>query len=152
MAQQVFWQRKTLEQMTRSEWESLCDGCALCCLHKVEDEDTEEVFYTTVVCHLLDDQSCRCTRYAERTRLVPTCVQLRPQDVSEFHWLPPSCAYRLIHEGRPLPEWHPLLTGNPRSVIDACASVLSVYQVKDDEIEEDELIDYVLEDVVFYRG
>lgn len=152
MAQEVFWQRKTLHEMTPQEWESLCDGCALCCLHKVEDEDTDEVFYTTVVCHLLDDQTCQCTRYSERTRLVPSCVQLRPEDVSEFHWLPPTCAYRLVHERKPLPEWHPLLSGDSASVINAGASVLSVYEVKDDEIEEDDLIDYVVEEAVFFRS
>ncbi|WP_409523021.1 YcgN family cysteine cluster protein [Nitrincola sp. MINF-07-Sa-05] len=152
MAWEPFWQRKTLEQMTRREWESLCDGCALCCLQKVEDEDAEEVFYTTVVCHLMDGQNCRCTQYERRTELVPNCVQLRPEDVSEFHWLPPTCSYRLIHEGKPLPEWHPLLTGKSDTVISAGASVLSVYQVRDNEITDDELIDYVIEDAVFYRG
>jgi len=131
--------------MTPKQWESLCDGCALCCLHKVEDEDTQEVFYTTVVCHLLDFENCRCTRYEERTTLVPSCVKLRPQDVSEFHWLPPSCAYRLIHEGKELPEWHPLVSGDPESAVEAGASVLNFYEVKDNEISEEELIDYVIE-------
>ncbi|KAA0874205.1 YcgN family cysteine cluster protein [Nitrincola tapanii] len=152
MAQEVFWQRKSLQEMSPAEWESLCDGCALCCLHKVEDEDTEEVFYTQVVCHLLDDETCRCTRYAERTHLVPSCVQLRPEDVESFHWLPPTCAYRLVYEKKPLPEWHPLLSGRSDSVIRAQASVLSVYAVKDNEIEEDELIDYVIEEAVFFRS
>ncbi len=145
MAQEVFWRSTALEDMTPPQWESLCDGCALCCLHKVEDEDTEEVFYTTVVCHLLDFETCRCTRYEERTTLVPSCVKLRPQDVSAFHWLPPSCAYRLVHEGQDLPDWHPLMTGDPASQKNAGATVLNVYEVKDNEISEDELIDYVIE-------
>ena len=144
VAQEVFWQRKTLEEMTSQEWESLCDGCALCCLQKVEDEDTHEVFYTTAVCHLMDDQ-CRCTEYENRCTLVPNCVKLRPEDVEEFHWLPPTCSYRLIHEGKPLPEWHPLISGRCESVIEAHASVLSVYEVKDNEISDDELIGYVIE-------
>lgn len=131
--------------MTSIEWESLCDGCALCCLHKIEDEDTQEVFYTTVVCHLMDD-SCRCTQYEKRTELVPSCVKLRPEDVEAFHWLPPTCAYRLIYEGQPLPEWHPLISGKENSVIDAGASVLHIYSVKDNEISEDDLIDYVLDE------
>ncbi|HSG03950.1 MAG TPA: YcgN family cysteine cluster protein [Marinobacterium sp.] len=145
MAQEVFWRSKTLEQMSEPEWESLCDGCALCCLHKVEDEDTEEVFYTTVVCHLLDTDTCRCTEYTRRSELVPNCVKLRPKDVAEFHWLPASCSYRLLYEGHQLPQWHPLVTGDPRSVIDADASVLSYYEVKDNEISEEEFIDYIID-------
>jgi uncharacterized cysteine cluster protein YcgN (CxxCxxCC family) len=144
MAQQVFWQRKTLEQMTAKEWESLCDGCALCCLQKVEDDDTLEVFYTSVVCHLLDKSNCYCTEYQNRSRLVPNCVKLRPQDVEAFHWLPPTCSYKLIHEGEDLPDWHPLVTGQQDSVIKAHASVLSVYEVTDKDIDGDQLIDYVL--------
>lgn len=144
VAQEVFWRSKSLDQMTSYEWESLCDGCALCCLHKLEDEDTEEVFYTTVVCHLMDDQ-CRCTEYEKRCELVPSCVKLRPEDVEEFHWLPPTCSYRLVYEGKDLPEWHPLLTGKGDSVIKAGASVLSVYEVKDNEINEEDFVDYVIE-------
>lgn len=146
MAQEVFWRRKTLREMTRTEWESLCDGCALCCLHKVEDEDTQEVFYTTVVCHLLDTENCQCTEYENRCELVPTCIRLQPEDVENFDWLPVTCSYRLIHEGKDLPEWHPLLTGKRSSVIEANASVLSVYEVMDNEISEDQLIDFVLDE------
>ena len=145
VAQEVFWRSKSLQEMTPGEWESLCDGCALCCLHKLEDEDTQEVFYTSVVCHLLDFDTCRCTRYEDRCKLVPDCVKLTPQDVDDFHWLPPSCSYRLIHEGKDLPEWHPLLSGRQETVIEAEASVLSWYEVKDDEIEVEDYVDYIIE-------
>ena len=141
----MFWRRKTLREMSAREWESLCDGCALCCLHKVEDEDTQEVFYTTVVCHLLDLNNCRCTEYEKRCQLVPSCIKLQPQDVEEFSWLPPTCAYRLVHEGKDLPDWHPLLSGDSRSVIQANASVLSYYEVRDNEITEEELIHFVID-------
>ncbi|WP_297308733.1 YcgN family cysteine cluster protein [Neptuniibacter sp.] len=144
-AQEVFWRSKSLQDMTPKEWESLCDGCALCCLHKLEDEDTKEVFYTTVVCKLLDFDTCRCTKYEERCTLVPECVKLTPKDVDEFHWLPPTCAYRLVYEGKELPEWHPLISGDPKTVIEAEASVLSWYEVKDDEIDEEDFIDYIIE-------
>lgn len=145
VAQEVFWRSKSLQEMTPIEWESLCDGCALCCLHKLEDEDTKEVFYTTVVCKLLDFDTCRCTKYEERCTLVPDCVKLTPKDVDDFHWLPPSCAYRLVHEGKELPDWHPLLSGDSNSVIEADASVLSWYEVKDDEIAEEDFVDYIIE-------
>ncbi len=146
MSQEVFWRRKTLREMNRKEWESLCDGCALCCLHKVEDEDTQEVFYTTVVCHLLDTDTCQCTEYEKRCELVPTCIRLQPEDVENFDWLPMTCSYRLIHEGKDLPDWHPLLTGDRASVIEANASVLSVYEVMDNQISEDQLIDFILDE------
>ncbi len=145
VAQEVFWRSKSLQEMTPNEWESLCDGCALCCLHKLEDEDTQEVFYTTVVCHLLDFDTCRCTRYEDRCTLVPDCVKLTPKDVDAFHWLPPTCSYRLIHEGKDLPEWHPLLSGDQQTVIEAEASVLSWYEIKDDQIDVDDYIDYIIE-------
>lgn len=144
VAQAVFWRSKTLEQMTSTEWELLCDGCALCCLQKVEDEETEEVFYTEVVCHLMDD-NCRCTQYQRRTELVPNCIKLRPEDVEAFHWLPATCAYRLIHEGKPLPEWHPLLTGRSDSVITAGVSVKDIYRVKDNQVTDEQLLDYIIE-------
>ncbi|RMF10291.1 MAG: YcgN family cysteine cluster protein [Alphaproteobacteria bacterium] len=111
-----FWKRKTLDEMTRDEWESLCDGCARCCLHKLEDEDTGEIAYTNVTCRLLDLKTCRCTRYAERKRLVPDCVVLDPEKVHELPWMPTTCAYRLLAEGQDLPWWHPLVSGDPETV------------------------------------
>ncbi|MFN2381338.1 MAG: YcgN family cysteine cluster protein [Guyparkeria sp.] len=117
-----FWRHKRLIEMTRTEWESLCDGCAKCCLEKVED-DGGDVYYTDVACHLLDAGTCQCGDYLNRQVRVPGCVWLRPEDVEEFDWLPPTCAYRRVAEGRDLPPWHPLLTGDPRSTMASGYSV-----------------------------
>lgn len=144
LSSSAFWQDTPLEKMTKEQWESLCDGCALCCLHKLEDEDTGEVYYTTIVCHLLDCTTCQCSRYPERTTLVPTCVNLTLEKIKSFHWLPTTCAYRLVYEGSELPDWHPLISGNSNSVIQSGSSVLGWYEVKDNEIDEDNFIDYVL--------
>ena len=118
-----FWKRKSLAEMNREEWESLCDGCALCCMHKVEDEDSGEVYYTNLACKLLDTDTCRCTDYANRVRLVSDCLVLTPDTKDAFEWLPMTCAYRLLSRGEELPDWHPLITGNPDSVHDAGISV-----------------------------
>ncbi len=118
-----FWKTKRLAEMTRQEWESLCDGCARCCLEKIEDADTGEVAYTAVACPLLDSQRCRCRRYAERHRLIPDCLVMTPETVGKFYWLPRTCAYRLVAAGRDLPPWHPLVSGDPDSVHRAGISV-----------------------------
>lgn len=117
-----FWETTPLQEMTTAEWESLCDGCGRCCLHKLRDEDTDEIHYTSVACRLLDVSNCRCTDYPQRHRKVQDCITLTPAMVSELDWLPPDCAYRRLSEGRSLPAWHPLITGNPESVIEAGAS------------------------------
>ena len=111
-----FWKRKSLSDMSQDEWESLCDGCALCCLHKLQDEETGDIYYTDIACKLLDVDACRCTNYAARARLVTSCLVLTTDDPETFEWLPGSCAYRRLSEGKDLPEWHPLLTGDPASV------------------------------------
>lgn len=118
-----FWQTKSLSEMSREEWESLCDGCGKCCLLKLEDVDTGEIHPTDVGCRLLDLGTCRCTRYAERKRLVPDCVVLDAENVKELTWMPKTCAYRLVAEGKDLPDWHPLKTGDPESVVRAGVSV-----------------------------
>ncbi len=123
MAEEPFWRLKTLAEMTRGEWESLCDGCARCCLDKLEDDDTSEISYTKVACRLLDLGTCRCTDYSNRTRFVPDCVVLTPRTVARLTWLPSTCAYRLISEGKDLAWWHPLVSGDPESVHRAGVSV-----------------------------
>jgi uncharacterized cysteine cluster protein YcgN (CxxCxxCC family) len=119
----AFWETKGLEEMSRAEWESLCDGCGRCCLHKLRDEDTEALAFTNVACRLLDLGTCRCRDYAHRHRRVPDCVGLTPQSVRELDWLPPSCAYRRLAEGKPLAWWHPLVSGDPSTVHRAGVSV-----------------------------
>jgi uncharacterized cysteine cluster protein YcgN (CxxCxxCC family) len=118
-----FWREKTLQQMSQAEWEALCDGCARCCMIKLQDDDTDEVHYTALVCDLLDIEACRCTRYPERHALVPDCVVLTPQRAKDFHWLPRSCAYRSLAEGRDLAWWHPLVSGSADTVHEAGISV-----------------------------
>ncbi|HKJ73030.1 MAG TPA: YcgN family cysteine cluster protein [Alphaproteobacteria bacterium] len=118
-----FWKAKTLAEMTSEEWESLCDGCGKCCLHKLEDWDTGEVSYTNVACRLLDLGSCQCGNYKERKRLVPDCLILTSAAVAEMDWLPETCAYRLVAAGKDLAWWHPLVSGNPETVHQAGISV-----------------------------
>lgn len=118
-----WWHDRRLQDLDQQQWEALCDGCARCCLHKLEDAETGEIFYTAVRCRYLDEARCRCRDYANRLRLVPNCVQLDRDSVADFDWLPATCAYRLRAGGERLPDWHPLVSGDPGSVHRAGISV-----------------------------
>lgn len=143
MAQIVtpFWQRKTLEQLDQQEWESLCDGCGLCCLQKLEDEDDPSaIYYTRVACTLLDLNSCQCSNYPQRRDFVPDCIQLTPTDAAGFAWLPPTCGYRLVAEGQDLPVWHHLVCGDRKAVhaagISQAGRMLAEHAVPEDDWED----------------
>jgi uncharacterized cysteine cluster protein YcgN (CxxCxxCC family) len=123
MVEIPFWKRKKLKEMSREEWESLCDGCARCCLVKLEDEDTGRIHFTSAACKLLDGKTCRCTDYRNRNRRVPDCVRLTPENVGTLSWLPRTCAYRLLAEGKDLAWWHPLVSGRAETVREAGISV-----------------------------
>jgi len=112
----VFWKEKTLESMSDEQWESLCDGCGRCCVWKFEDADSGEILYTDIRCKLFNDHSCRCNDYPNRNTLVPDCMHIRHMEDQHYAWLPNTCAYRLLHEGKPLFDWHPLISGDPASV------------------------------------
>jgi hypothetical protein len=118
-----FWETIPLTQMSIEEWEALCDGCGKCCLHKLQDEDTDTVYYTRVACRLLDAQSCRCRDYVRRRKQVADCTVLEAASIEQFEWLPSSCAYRLLAHGESLAEWHYLLSGDRDSVHRAGESV-----------------------------
>jgi uncharacterized cysteine cluster protein YcgN (CxxCxxCC family) len=137
-----FWETKKLSEMTTEEWESICDGCGKCCLNKLEDEDDGNIYFTSVVCNLIDLDSCRCTRYLERTVLVPECLDLKQHDFAEYNWLPSTCAYRLLADGEKLPSWHPLVSGDQETVKEAGVSICS-YAMKESEV--DDLEDHIIE-------
>jgi len=118
-----FWKTKTLSEMTRDEWESLCDGCGKCCLIRMEDADDGTIYNTDVACKLLDGEACRCKDYADRWANVPDCVQLTPTNVPNLAWIPQTCAYRLVSEGKDLPGWHHLISGSRQTIHDAGMSV-----------------------------
>ncbi|MCF3934468.1 YcgN family cysteine cluster protein [Acuticoccus sp. M5D2P5] len=127
-----FWRTKALEEMNPSEWEALCDGCGRCCLNKLEDYDTGEIAWTNVACTLLDHGTCRCRNYERRTEVVPDCVPLTPETVRALTWLPATCGYRLVREGRDLFWWHPLKSGDPATVHEAGISVRGRVVSEDD--------------------
>lgn len=118
-----FWNTTPLEKLSGAEWEALCDGCAKCCLHKAEDEDDGEVYYTDLACHLLDLQQCSCSDYPNRHLNVPDCISFNADDVAQMHWLPDTCAYRLRYLGEPLFDWHYLIAGDREAIHAAGESI-----------------------------
>ncbi|MEW9799125.1 YcgN family cysteine cluster protein [Alteromonas sp. CYL-A6] len=159
-----FWETKSLDEMNDAEWEALCDGCAKCCLHKfIDDEnsdeasptdvlhDGEQVHYTSIVCSLLNTKSCQCSRYEERTTLVPDCVKLTKDNLKDIFFMPPSCAYRRLHEGRGLPSWHPLLNGGKKHAMHQKGMSVRGKTLPETHVDLDHFEDYIalwpLEDV-----
>lgn len=142
----AFWETKPLHAMSEREWESLCDGCGKCCLAKLEDDDTGAIHWTSVGCRLFDAERCRCRDYVNRLDKVPDCVGLTPDNVGTITWLPSSCAYRLLAEGKPLEWWHPLISGRRESVHEAGISVRGKVRALESDLETlDEYFDYMLE-------
>ncbi|MGN6448553.1 MAG: YcgN family cysteine cluster protein [Brucella intermedia] len=145
MNDKPFWRTKTLNQLTRSEWESLCDGCGQCCLHKLQDEDTDEIYWTSVACTLLNAETCQCRDYPNRKKTVPDCVFLTPEIVDEVDWLPGTCAYRLVAEGSDLYWWHPLVSGTSETVHEAGISVRGKVTAFDHDMEDaDDYLDHMV--------
>jgi uncharacterized protein len=139
-----FWKTKSLAQMNAREWESLCDGCGRCCLVKLEEEDTARIYYTDVGCTLLDGEACRCRDYQNRSAKVHDCVRLTARNVAKLDWLPPTCAYRLIGEGRNLAWWHPLVSGDPATVHAAGISVRGRVAAAEEAVAADQLEDHIV--------
>jgi uncharacterized cysteine cluster protein YcgN (CxxCxxCC family) len=137
-----FWKTKKLIEMTTEEWESLCDNCGRCCLNKLEDEDTGDIYFTSAACDQIDLETCRCTHYADRFTVVPECIDLRQPGFTAYNWLPSTCAYRLLNDGGELPDWHPLVSGNAESVQEAGISISS-YAIRESEV--DDLEDHIIE-------
>ena len=142
----TFWNSKTLREMTAAEWESLCDGCGRCCLHKLEDIDTGLHYYTNVACRLLDTHSCRCRSYEKRKQIITDCLELSQSGEDKFGWLPSSCAYRRLYNGLPLAWWHPLVSGDPETVHTAGISIrgrtVDEQQVSQEKLEE-HIVDWI---------
>ncbi len=151
-ASKPFWETKTLEHMSPQEWESLCDGCGLCCLVRFEDEDTGEVIPTRVHCKLFDPAVCRCSDYVERKKHVPDCIQLTPHNIEALEWMPKSCGYRRLHEGRGLAWWHPLVSGDPETVHTAGVSIRNQTVSEETLAEEEDALDLEAPEWIAERG
>lgn len=143
-AKEPFWKTTPLSKMTPSEWESLCDGCGKCCLVKLRDADTNQVLFTNVACKQLDLRNCHCKDYAHRKEIVPDCVQLSPRSLGRIDWLPETCAYKLVHQKQDLPWWHPLVSGDPKTVHQAGISVRkrAISETRAGE-PEDHIVDWI---------
>ena len=147
-----YWETKRLDEMTDAEWEALCDGCGLCCLVRFEEEDTGEVVPTRVHCKLFDPEACRCSDYENRKVHVPDCIKLTPQNVEQLAWMPKSCGYRRVHEGRGLAWWHPLVSGDPETVHAAGVSVRGE-TISENELDDaEDALDHAAWDLIDERG
>ena len=160
MSTEPFWQVKSLAQMSHDEWESLCDGCAKCCLNKfIDDKDTtedtellptdhieegEHIFFSNIACHLLNEKSCQCSKYDQRTTLVPDCVRLTQQNLEAIFFMPPSCTYKRLHEGRGIPSWHPLLHKGKKTAMHKAGMSVRGKIVKDDEVSIEKFEKYIV--------
>ncbi|MCR9139042.1 MAG: YcgN family cysteine cluster protein [Alphaproteobacteria bacterium] len=144
MSEPPFWKTTALDELSQQQWESLCDGCGRCCLNKLEDWDTGEIAWTNVACKLLDVDTCRCKDYGNRQAKVPDCIGLTPKTVRALSWLPPSCGYRLVAEGRDLYWWHPLVSGDAQTVHEAGVSVRG-RTVPEAGLEAEDFEDYIVE-------
>jgi len=136
-----FWIGKQLDELTPRQWEVLCDGCGRCCLQKLKNPTTGKVYYTSVACLLLDIETCRCSNYELRHVMVPGCLKLEPENIRKLRWLPKTCAYRRVAEGKDLPAWHPLITGNPQSVHTAGCSIRH-RAISEEHIHPDDLVNF----------
>ena len=152
-----YWEHKSLEQMNDEEWEALCDGCAKCCLHKfIDDEQAddpattdvihegESIVYTNIACNLLNTKTCACTKYSERTVLVPDCVKLTKENLKDIFFMPPSCAYRRLYEGKALPDWHPLLHGGKKSAMHAAGQSVRGKTISENDVDIEDFEDYIV--------
>ncbi len=139
-----FWLKKSLKTLTHKQWEALCDGCAKCCLHRLEDDETREIYFTNVACRFLDHESCRCRDYPNRSTVVSDCVTITLEELKDPYWLPSTCAYRLLAEGKDLPWWHPLVSGTPDTVVQSgnCICGRVVCETEADDLEQ-HLIEWV---------
>ena len=141
-----FWETTPLDRMTRPEWEALCDGCGKCCMNKLEDEDTQDVAMTRIACRLFDDISCHCAQYPIRHQFVPECIVLKPQNLDQnMYWMPETCAYKLLRQGKKLYDWHPLISGTPDTVHDAGVSMRQ-RTIPEFEVHEDDWEDHIIEE------
>lgn len=141
-----YWETVPMDKLTRPEWEALCDGCGKCCLNKLEDEDTGEVALTRVACRLLDNETCLCAQYPIRHQFVPECIVLTPKTLKDnMYWLPQTCGYRLIAEGRALYPWHPLISGDPDSPHKAGVTMQG-RTVPEFDVDEDDWEDHIIEE------
>ena len=138
-----FWKKYSLTELNSAEWEALCDGCGLCCLIKLEDEELQEIAYTKVACKLLDCQTAQCSNYSQRVQHVPDCIQLTPEKLANIQWLPASCAYRRLEQGKILPSWHYLNSGTRSSIIQAKKSAAGRC-ISEVEVDEEQIEDYIV--------